>query len=290
MRILYTLAVQANFILTLFDEMSRKNIGRIKVQRMKKLTRLSLKEEVEKEARQTEKEAAGREDLAGIIVSEEMENALFDKIRKYDYDRKTKRLYPRKKRRYVAAVLAAVLVLVFGSTITSVGSKSYWKVLWEKMIGDERVMHIDVEKMDSQETEDVDEIQAYREIRNELGISAVRFGYAPSQMYLKAYELDRGQNKAVLMYEYEEKFVKYTMYMNDEDSSFGQIEPDAIFDQYEIKADKGISIQVKEYKVKNEERKRYIAEFQYMDAQYELKGDIEKKEFDNILKNLIFYK
>lgn len=31
-----------------------------------------------------------------------------------------------------------------------------------------------------------------------------------------------------------------------------------------------------------------MAEFTYMDAQYELKAQIEKEEFDKILKNLIF--
>ena len=255
---------------------------------MTKLKRLSLKEEVDRKAAQIEKEVTEREDLEDIKVSDDMEASLFNKIQEYEYNKKRKKVYRRKKRRYIAAALAAVLVLVFGSAITSVGSKSYWKVLWDKMAGDERATHIDVEQMESQETGDIDEIQAYKEARDELGISPVRLGYVPTEMYLKKYELDKEQKKAVLLYDYKGKLVKYSMYMNNADSSFGQIEPDTISDQYEIETDQGIIIEVKEYRIERDKGYRYIAEFEYMDAQYELKGEIDRKEFDKILKNLFF--
>lgn len=60
--------------------MSRKIIGQKKVQRMKELKRLSLKEEIDREAEQIEKEVKERTDLDDIKVSEEMETALFNKI------------------------------------------------------------------------------------------------------------------------------------------------------------------------------------------------------------------
>ena len=47
---------------------------------MKELRKLSLKEEVDREAVQIEKEVTEREDLADIKVSEEMETSLFNKI------------------------------------------------------------------------------------------------------------------------------------------------------------------------------------------------------------------
>ena len=136
---------------------------------MKELKKLSLKEEIDKEARRIEKEVKDRKDLDDITVSEEMETALFNKIQDYEYDKRSKKVYRKKKKRYVVMALAAVFILVFGSVMTSVGSKSYWKVLWDKMAGDERASHIDVEQMDSQETQDVGEIQVYKEIWNELG-------------------------------------------------------------------------------------------------------------------------
>ena len=142
---------------------------------MKELKKISLKEEIDKEAIQIEKEVRDRKDLDDITVSEKMETSLFNKIQDYEYDRRSKTVHRKKKKRYVVLALAAVLVLVFGSVMTSVGSKSYWKVLWERIAGDEDLSYIDVEQMVSQNTDDLDEVQIYKEIWRELGISTVRW-------------------------------------------------------------------------------------------------------------------
>lgn len=255
---------------------------------MKELKKLSLKEEIDKEARRIEKEVKDRKDLDDITVSEEMETALFNKIQDYEYDKRSKKVYRKKKKRYVVMALAAVFILVFGSVMTSVGSKSYWKVLWDKMAGDERASHIDVEQMESQETQDVDEIQVYKEIWNELGISTVRLGYMPERMYLDTYELAVEQRKAILLYNYNEQIIRYTMYMNDEDSSLGQIVADQLLEEYSIETAGGPIIDVKGYNVDSLEERRYVADFEYMDAQYQIMGIMEKEEFDKIIKNLYF--
>ena len=128
---------------------------------MKELKKISLKEEVDREARQIEKEVRERKDLDDITVSEEMETSLFNKIQDYEYDRRSKTVHRKKKKRYVVLALAAVLVLVFGSVMTSVGSKSYWKVLWDRSgRGGEMRQFINVEEMDAQETQDLDEVHS----------------------------------------------------------------------------------------------------------------------------------
>lgn len=257
---------------------------------MKELKKLSLKEEVDKEAKRIEKEVKSRQDLDDITVSEEMETSLFNKIQDYEYDKRSKTVYRKKKKRYVVLALAAVLVLVFGSAITSVGSKSYWEVLWDRIAGDERASYIDVEQMESQETQDIDEIQVYKEIGDKLGIMSVRLGYKPQSMYLRKCDLDETQRKATLLYDYKGNVIRYMMYMNDEDSSFGQIETDKLIDEYELETTGGIEVRIKEYKVEDLESSRYIADFEYMDAQYQLMGVMEKSEFEKIIKNLFFYK
>lgn len=255
---------------------------------MKELKKLSLKEEVEKEARQIEKEVKDRKDLDDITVSEEMETSLFNKIQDYEYDKRSKTVYRKKKKRYVFLALAAVLVLVFGSVITSVGSKSYWKVLWDRIAGDENARFINVEEMEVQETDDLDEVHVYKEISDKLGISTVRLGYKPKNMYLRKYELDQEQRKATLLYDYNGQIIRYMMYMNDEDSSLGQIEPDKLIDEYNLDTIGEIVIKIKEYEVEDSKLSRFIADFEYMDAQYQLIGIMQKEEFENILKNLAF--
>lgn len=255
---------------------------------MKELKKLSLKEEVDKEARRIEKEVKDRKDLDDITVSEEMETSLFNKIQDYEYDKRSKKVYRKKKKRYVVLALAGVFILVFGSVMTSVGSKSYWKVLWDRIAGDEKLSYIDVEKMNSQETEDLDEVHVYKEIRDELGISTIGMGYVPENTYLREYELDKEQRKAILLYDYNGQIIRFMMYMNDEDSSLGQKETDKLINEYQLKTMEEIVVSIKEYKVENSKLNRYVADFEYMDAQYQIMGIMGKDEFEKIIKNLAF--
>ena len=181
----------------------------------------------------------------------------------------------------------SVLVLVFGSMTTGVGSKPYWRVLWDRIVGDEKASVINIEDMDSQRTQDLDEMEVYKTINEIFGISPVRLSERPQNMYLEKYEIDEEQRYAVLFYNYYDEVIKYSIYLNDSDSSFGQREPDELTDQYEID-NNGVNIIINEYSIENKDRKRYIAEFSYRDVNYQLKGVMEKAEFDKIIKNLDF--
>ena len=105
---------------------------------MKELKKLSLKEEVDREARKIQREIEDRDDLDDISVSEDMETSLFEKIQEYEYDKRLKKEVRRRKKKHrLFFALAAVLILVCGSVMTGTGSKSYWKVLWDRIAGDE---------------------------------------------------------------------------------------------------------------------------------------------------------
>ena len=258
---------------------------------MKELKKLSLKEELDREAEMIEEEVGKRHDLDDLTVSEEAETALFNKIQDYEYDKRFKKTVhrSRKKRRILLAV-AAVLVLICGSVITGTGSKSYLKVLMERIAGSEQVSFINVEDMDAEETKDFDELQVYREIRKETGISPVHFLYMPESMYLKSYEIGEEQGRAVLLYDYNGYTIQYSMYMNDEDSSHGFTEIDELVNEYTSTTSENTEVNVKEYAVVNQENHRFTAMFEYQDAQYQLNGLMEKEEFNKIIQNLRFYK
>lgn len=261
-----------------------------KVRRMKELKKLSLKEELDIEAEKIEEEVGKRRDLDDLTVSEEAETALFNKIQDYEYDKRFKKTVhrSRKKRRILLAV-AAVLVLICGSVITGTGSKSYLKVLMERIVGEEKLMNIDVENMDAQKTDDLDEIYIFNEINKKTGISPVHFGYMPEAMYLKRYEVNTKSGSAELLYDYDGQIIQYSMYMNDEDSSHGYTESDKLVNEYRITAKNGINVIIQEYSVVKQENHRFAAEFEYQNAQYQLVGLMEKEEFDKIIENLSFY-
>lgn len=254
---------------------------------MKELKKLSLKEEVDREAQEIEKEVESREDLDDIKVSDDMETSLFNKIQEYEYDKRIKKVVHRsKKRRRLFLALAAVLILVCGSVITGTGSKSYWKVLWDRVMGEENLSVVNVEDMDSQETQDFDEVQIYKDISSRLGIVPLILTYFPENMFLSEYEIDEVQNRAVLLYKYNGQNIQYSMYMNDTDSSFAQIEIDNIIDEYDIELESGVVFHIKEYLLQESNRRRFVAEAEYRDAQYQLIGVIEKEEFEKIIKNI----
>ena len=257
---------------------------------MKKLKKLSLENEMKKEAEQIEKKVREDRSLDDITVSDEMEKELFNKIQDYEYDKRHKKVVRKKKKsKLVIGALAAVLILVCGSVMTSVGSKSYWKTLWNDSNGDEQNNGIDVENMESIESEDIDEIKAYKDIARVMGDSLVRLKYKPEDMVLKKYSIDSEQRRVTLFYQYGEQVIRYAMYTNSKDSSLGQKTVDNLINEYKVENGEK-QIQVKEYEVKNTKEKRYIAEFEYKDVQYQLKGIMEKDEFEKILKNLFFEK
>lgn len=256
------------------------------MKKMKKLKKLSLENEMKKEAEQIEKKVREDRSLDDIKVSDEMEKELFNKIQDYEYDKRHKKVVRKKKKsKLVIGALAAVLILVCGSVMTSVGSKSYWKVLWERESGDENYNLINVEDMETKESEDIDEI--YKEIAKVMGDYLVRMEYKPKDMVLKRYIIDKDQRMTVLFYQYGEEVIKYYMYTNSTDSSFGEKTIDQLLDEYEFQNGKH-SILVKQYEIKNSDEERYIAEFEYKDIHYQIKGSMEKEEFEKILENLFF--
>lgn len=167
------------------------------------------------------------------------------------------------------------------------GSKSYWKTLWNDSNGDEQNNGIDVENMESIETEDIDESAVYKEIAKVMGNYLVRLEYKPKGMLLKRYTVDGDQRRVTFFYKYENEIIRYAMYMNSKDSSLGQKAVDKLLDEYIVMNGEN-EISVKEYEVKDQKEKRYIAEFEDKGIQYQLKGVMEKEEFEKILKNLFF--
>ena len=256
---------------------------------MKNLKKLSLQKEVKKEAEQIEKEVSSHTELDDLKVSDEMETSLFNKIQEYEYDKRFKVVYHRKKKRhYLIIALAAVLVIVAGSAMTGVGSKPYWKIILDRLTGDGTASITNVEDMEKQATEDIDEMGVYREINEKFGIAPVRLGYKLPRMELIKYSLDENQGKISMFYEYNGEIIRYTMYMNNTDSSFGQKDLDLLTDEYDIQND-FFNIHIEEYDVENSPYKRYIAEYSYQDVQYQLKGIIGKEDFNIILENLFLF-
>lgn len=205
-----------------------------------------------------------------------------------DGERKEKVCYRRKKAKYWVVSLVAVLLIVLGVGVNSVGSKSYWKTLWDTLLGDEPIKYVDVEDMEIQETEDGDELAAYREIKEKLNIKPVRIFYKPDDMELVEYEIYEEMLTAQLLYKYQEDVVRYILYVNDADSSWGEKEEDTKIDEFTITVN-NIKIKVEEFEKPSRIENRYVAKFKYQDVEYQLIGVMKKSEVEKILQNLYFF-
>ena len=258
---------------------------------MKKKNVLSLHEETEKEAAKIEKEILKDSKLEEIKVSDEMEKRLAEQIQAYEKTQTQKKVHrhsPRFRRRVMVAA-AVLMIAAVATSVTAVGSKSYFKEIIEKFTEEEeQASVINVEDMDTQASESADETQVYREIEKELGIQVVRMRYKPEDMILQRYVIDKAQKRAQVFYEYQGEVVVYSVYINSEDSSFGKQETDKIVDDFEMENNER-KISVMEYEVENYENHRFVAEFEDYGTHYQLRALMKKPEFEKILKNLKFF-
>lgn len=193
---------------------------------------------------------------------------------------------PHNKRLAVAA--AAILLLVVGTGVTTIGSKSYLKELWEKVVGNERATITNVKDMETQRTEDGEEINAYKGIGEKLGIFSVRLTYRPEGMQFKNATIDEKQKQAQLFYNYKDSIIRYGIYLNDSDSSLGKKVSDKLLESFEVYSDEQ-AIQVNSYEIEDQEAPRYIAMFEHEGVTYQLTGVMEKEKFKKILQNLVYF-
>ena len=178
-------------------------------------------------------------------------------------------------------------MIVLGVGVNSVGSKSYWKNVWQAVRG-EPVNGIDVEDMEKQNTEDVDEIAVYKEIKDKLNIKPVRIVYKPDDMELVDYKIYEETLTARLLYKYQDEVVKYILYVSDVDSSWGEKEEDVKLDDYIVSVN-SVEIKVEEFGVNNNQKNRQVAYFEYQGVHYQVKGIMDRSEFKKIIENLYFF-
>ncbi|MCI8293573.1 MAG: DUF4367 domain-containing protein [Hespellia sp.] len=192
---------------------------------------------------------------------------------------------PKKRRVWMSFVAVMILLLAFG--ITSVGSKSYWKDLWRRVVGDQKNTVINVEDMEIQESGDV-ALEAYSQIIDALGITPVYPRNIFAEMEIQAIEIDEKQKIAKVFYEINDRKILYAIYVNGMDSSYSERIEDELTDTFEVETQKQ-SVTVYEYLIKQTGEYRYVTNFEYDGIFYRIKGIIDRKEFEDLLKNLYYF-
>ncbi|RGO23019.1 DUF4367 domain-containing protein [Dorea sp. OM02-2LB] len=293
---------------------------------MKEIQKLSFEEELQREADAIEKELEADPDLKELELPEDFDRKMEERLRAIEKERfaqntrvekqeerqeeyesrlsekdrealelgrkmleqkkRSHRRIPRKAKVWLP--LAASMILVLACGITSVGSKSYWKNLWKRMLGEQKNTVINVEDMDTIKSEEQPGDEAYHNIDKTLHVNVVRIVKGLKKMRIVNYEVDEQQKLAKIFYDYNGKTLLYGIYLNDEDSSYSEKVADPLTDEFDVTNEKQ-TIHVMEYQIRGTEEYRYVTNFEYQGIHYRLKGIMKRSDFEEILKNLYYF-
>lgn len=184
---------------------------------------------------------------------------------------------------------AAIIVLVGGVFVAGLGADASREQIMNIFgkVGSEG-QKVFLEKTD-EEISDANEERDRKQINEELGINVPKLIYKPEGMVYESYELDDKIQSATMNYlTMDEKY--YYIYMSKKAADSREvIEIDGkVINQHLLSVEyleKGVKVeQIGEKSGKS----LYKADFYYDDVYYLLIGELEKEEFDEIIKKMIF--
>lgn len=263
-----------------------------------------MKERLKKRIEEYEKQRELQEQLYAQL-SEEDREALklgkelqkqrkieeFQKESRRKKNRRTKSANWKKNIVSAAAGIGIVIAVTSGFTIASVGGPKQALKIAREMFGERNraTINANVEgnNSDSGLNEMDAEEQAYQQVKDELGFDPVRLGYLPEGMVFEESVLDETSQDAYLYYRTADKTVSYFIKKHYTEGKLSADIEDKLVSQFYISMN-GIKINISEHVIKDSAEKKYIAEFVYNDTWYCVAGQIEKKEMEKIIKNLIF--
>ena len=197
----------------------------------------------------------------------------------------------KRKRRKVfkySGIAAAVLVLVFGGSMSIEANRRLVLKVWD---GVKANLGFRMATNYSGEEELVrgksrDEIEAMEKISNELGISAITLEYMPVNMKYQRYEIMGDDSEAVTFYTYQERIFSVTMInRNREGVSYYALDNEAVLRDTVVN-DQKIEAKIWEVNLDKDEE-TYVAEIDYNDCRYILNGMISFEEIKKIAKNVV---
>lgn len=196
------------------------------------------------------------------------------------------KIYYRPKKKKVLFMLAAVLVVVLGMGLTSVGRKNIIVDVLQKKFGSGDKTYVDMGEVE--DTEGVTEQEAYNEIEEALGTKVVRIIDKPINTKFLEMQLDQDLQEATLYYSLNTAIFSYRIMTRYTESSSGINVSDILLREYSLSISE-TNILISEYRIQETGELEYTAKFIYKNTQYFLQGVMEQEEFEKIIKNLSFF-
>ena len=191
--------------------------------------------------------------------------------------------YPKYK---VWFALAAVLVIVLGVGLTSVGGKKIIADVFQRNFGDSEKTFVDTEEIKPAEI--MTEYEAYVEIEKVFGTKIVHMGDKPDAAKFLEVQIDKEMQESILYYSIENRIFSFKIEFPYSESSQGMEIQDELIREYVLELPE-TDVSISEYKIQDTDELEYTASFTYKDHEYFLQGILNQEDFEKIIKNLNFF-
>lgn len=199
------------------------------------------------------------------------------------------KIYYRPKKKKVLFVLAAVLVVVLGMGLTSVGRKNIIVDVLQKTFGSGDKTYVDTQESTlPTTTEGMSEEEAYAEIEKEFGTKVVQIVKKPENTKFLEMQLDQELQETTLYYSLDKTIFSYRIMTHYTEGSSGINISDILLREYTLSIPE-TDIVISEYRIQETGELEYTAKFIYKNTQYFLQGVMKQEEFEIITKNLLFF-
>ncbi len=199
---------------------------------------------------------------------------------------KTNKITIKKRVMKWSAVAAAVVIGVFGVSMSSEANRAYVMRKVNTMLHGE--MKTKINNVDVIESKDGEEI-AKEEIESALGVKMPTLFYMPDGMRYKSHTLVENAQMATIQYSYKEQDIYFTVLSNAKEA-VSALQSDKKNKAQIISSDLVTNLNVELYEVMEESDldPTYILQWQYQNIYYELFGKIPKDEMVNIAKKILY--
>lgn len=185
-----------------------------------------------------------------------------------------------------ASVAAAVLIGVFGISMSSEANRAYIMREMNELFGNDvntRVNNNEV--LESDRTEQ----HVLEDIENTLGIKMPEFFYLPAEMKYENYSIDEDAQTAFMRYFYQDNYVYFMTMANFKDaSSLSQNDKGKEVQKISNELVPNLEITLWEIYEEGDKKPTYTLSWEYKNVYYELFGKLPIEEMEVIAENVLY--
>ncbi len=185
-----------------------------------------------------------------------------------------------------ASVAAAVLIGVFGISMTSEANRAYIMREMNELFGNDVNTQVDNNEVIKS---DRTERYACEKIENTLDIKMPSFFYFPDELEYQSYSLDEEEGVGILQYSYGEQIIFLTVISNEKSASvLEQNDAGVSIETFHNELVPELEITLWKIEDKEDKMPTYSLKWEYKNCYYEFFGKIEKDEMEHIAENIVY--